>query len=137
MATETYNKSYKEAVELISDDLGYKKGEKFNTLITKQLKLLRENYADEVIIETVKNEGWKIKNKTFDKQIGKILYYFTIIKNNISFYDKKYKENKVFNEKMKLQNKNNFVEEEIFIIASNKKEIKNDRDISSILEEFE
>ena len=68
MAKETYNHSYKELVNLISEDLGYKKEDKFNTFIVKQLQKIRNEYSDEVILETVKNEGWKIKNKIFDTQ---------------------------------------------------------------------
>ena len=126
MAKETYNHSYKELVNLISEDLGYKKEDKFNTFIVKQLQKIRNEYSDEVILETVKNEGWKIKNKIF----------VVIIKNNISFYNRKYNEKKAFNEKMKLQNENNFIDEEIISIVNEKTKINNDRDISSILEDF-
>lgn len=136
MAKETYNHSYKEVVDLISEDLGYQKGDKFNTFIVKKLKTLRENYADEVIADVVKNEGWKIRGKHFDKQYNKISYYFAIIKNNISYYNKKYNEKKSFNEKIKLQNENNFIEEDIFSNSSNKENSGNKRDITSILEDF-
>lgn len=136
MAKETYNHSYKELVNLISEDLGYKKEDKFNTFIVKQLQKIRNEYSDEVILETVKNEGWKIKNKIFDTQNHKISYFFVIIKNNVSFYNRIYNEKKAFNEKMKLQNENNFVDGEIISIVNEKTKINNDRDISSILEDF-
>lgn len=136
MAKETYNHSYREVIDLISEDLGYQKGDKFNTFIVKKLKTLRENYADEVIADVVKNEGWKIRGKHFDKQYNKIAYYFAIIKNNISYYNKKYNEKKSFNEKIKLQNENNFIEEDIFSNSNNRENSGNKRDISSILEDF-
>ena len=44
MAKETYNHSYKELVNLISEDLGYKKEDKFNTFIVKQLQKIRNEY---------------------------------------------------------------------------------------------
>ena len=65
MPKETYNHSYREVVDLISECLDYKKDEGFNTLIVKKLKDLRNQYPDEVIAETIKNEGWKIKGKNF------------------------------------------------------------------------
>ena len=105
-------------------------------IIVKKLKELRNIYPDEVIIETIKNEGWKIKNKKFDTESGKIIYFFTIISNNISFYNKKYNERKIFNEKMKAQNENNFVAEDIIEFSNKKQNINNNRDISSILEEI-
>ena len=36
MAKETYNHSYREVVDLISEDLGYQKGYKFNKFIVKK-----------------------------------------------------------------------------------------------------
>ena len=137
MAKETYNHSYRETVDEIAKCLDYKKENGFNTLITKRLKELRELYADEVIKETVINEGWRIKNKKFDTEAHKISYFFAIIKNNIYFYDRRYKENKTFNEKMKLQNENNFISEDIVTATNNNQRIDNSRDISSILEEIE
>lgn len=136
METKSYNHSYKEVINLITDYFNYKTGDKFNTLIVKKLKELRNIYPDEVIIETIKNEGWKIKNKKFDTESGKIIYFFTIISNNISFYNKKYNERKIFNEKMKAQNENNFVAEDIIEFSNKKQNINNNRDISSILEEI-
>lgn len=136
METKSYNHSYKEVINLITDCFNYKTGDKFNTLIVKKLKELRNIYPDEVIIETIKNEGWKIKNKKFDTENGKIIYFFTIISNNISFYNKKYNERKIFNEKMKAQNENNFVAEDIIEFSNKKQNINNNRDISSILEEI-
>ena len=62
--------------------------------------------------------------------------FFVIIKNNVSFYNRIYNEKKAFNEKMKLQNENNFVDGEIISIVNEKTKINNDRDISSILEDF-
>ena len=120
MAVETYNHSYKEVVDLIVQCLDYRKEDGFNTLIVKKLQLLRNKVADEVIAEVVKNEGWKIKNKKFDTEAGKISYFFAILNNNISYYNRKHEEKKSFNEKMKLQNENNFVDEEIANIANNK-----------------
>lgn len=136
MTKETYNHSYREVVDLISECLDYKKDEGFNTLIVKKLKDLRNQYPDEVIAETIKNEGWKIKGKIFDTQTHKISYFFAIIKNTIFYYNRKYNEKKIFNEKMKLQNENNFVEEDIIHIINNKEVSRNSRDISSILEDF-
>ena len=88
MTKETYNHSYREVVDLISECLDYKKDEGFNTLIVKKLKDLRNQYPDEVIAETIKNEGWKIKGKIFDTQTHKISYFFAIIKNTIFYYNK-------------------------------------------------
>ena len=136
MAKETYNHSYKKNVDLISQCLGYEKEKGFNTFIVKKLKELRIIYADEVIEETIVNEGWKIKNKEFSTEIQKISYFFAIIKNTIPFYNKKHLERKTFNEKIKIQNENNFVEEDIVEITNNKTKKINNRDISSILEEF-
>ena len=136
MTKETYNHSYREVVDLISECLDYKKDEGFNTLIVKKLKDLRNQYPDEVIAETIKNEGWKIKGKNFGTQIHKISYFFAIIKNTIFYYNRKYNEKKTFNEKMKLQNENNFVEEDIIHVINNKEVSRNSRDISSILEDF-
>lgn len=136
METKAYNHSYKEVINLITDCFNYKTGDKFNTLIAKKLKELRNIYPDEVIIETIKNEGWKIKNKKFDTESGKIIYFFTIISNNVSFYNKKYNERKILNEKMKAQNENNFVAEDIIEFLNKKQNINNNRDISSILEEI-
>ena len=136
MAKETYNHSYREIIDLISKNLGYKKEDGFNTFIGKKLKKIRNEYPDEVIFDTIKNEGWKINNKIFETQNHKISYFFVIIENNISFYNRKYNERKTFNEKMKIQNENNFVEEE-FVDINNKKPKKNiTRDISFILEDF-
>lgn len=136
MTKETYNHSYREVVDLISECLDYKKDEGFNTLIVKKLKDLRNQYPDEVIAETIKNEGWKIKGKNFGTQTHKISYFFAIIKNTIFYYNRKYNEKKTFNEKMKLQNENNFVEEDIIHVINNKEVSRNSRDISSILEDF-
>ena len=136
MTKETYNHSYREVVDLISECLDYKKDEGFNTLIVKKLKDLRNQYPDEVIAETIKNEGWKIKGKIFEAQTHKISYFFAIIKNTIFYYNRKYNEKKTFNEKMKLQNENNFVEEDIIHVINNKEVSRNSRDISSILEDF-
>ena len=136
MPKETYNHSYREVVDLISECLDYKKDEGFNTLIVKKLKDLRNQYPDEVIAETIKNEGWKIKGKIFKTQTHKISYFFAIIKNTILYYNRKYNEKKTFNEKMKLQNENNFVEEDIIHVINNKEVSRNSRDISSILEDF-
>lgn len=136
MTKETYNHSYREVVDLISECLDYKKDEGFNTLIVKKLKDLRNQYPDEVIAETIKNEGWKIKGKIFGTQTHKISYFFAIIKNTIFYYNRKYNEKKTFNEKMKLQNENNFVEEDIIHVINNKEVSRNSRDISSILEDF-
>lgn len=136
MTKETYNHSYREVVDLISECLDYKKEDGFNTLIVKKLKDLRNQYPDEVIAETIKNEGWKIKGKIFDTQTHKISYFFAIIKNCIFYYNRKYNEKKIFNEKMKLQNENNFVEEDIIHVINNKEVSRNSRDISSILEDF-
>lgn len=136
MTKETYNHSYREVVDLISECLDYKKDEGFNTLIVKKLKDLRNQYPDEVIAETIKNEGWKIKGKNFETQTHKISYFFAIIKNTIFYYNRKYNEKKTFNEKMKLQNENNFVEEDIIHVINNKEVTRNSRDISSILEDF-
>ena len=136
MAKETYNHSYKKVVDLISECLDYHKEDKFNTFIVKRLQQLRNEYPDEVIEEAVKNEGWRIKRKTFDTEFHKISYFFAIIKNNIAYYNKKYNEKKALNDKMKTQNENNFIEEEVINYANSKQKIKNNRDISSILEEM-
>lgn len=136
MAKETYNHSYREVVDLIAQCLDYKKEDGFNTLIVKRLQRLRNDYPDEVILEVVKNEGWKIKNKKFDTETHKISYFFAIVKNNIFYYNRKYEEKKAFNEKMMLQNENNFVDEDIVTIVNSKEKVNNNRDISSILEDF-
>lgn len=135
MAKETYNHSYKETVDVIAKCLDYRKEDGFNTLITKKLKELREDYADEVIKETVENEGWRIKSKKFNTESNKIAYFFAIIKNNIYLYNRRHNDRKTINEKMKIQNENNFVSEEIVSAINNKKIVENSRDISSILEE--
>ena len=135
MAKETYNHSYQETVDVIAKCLDYRKEDGFNTLITKKLKELREIYADEVIKETVENEGWRIKSKKFNTEFNKISYFFAIIKNNIYLYNRRHNDRKTINEKMKIQNENNFVSEEIVSAINNKKMVENSRDISSILEE--
>lgn len=137
MAKETYNHSYREAVDAIAKCLDYQKGDKFNTLITKKLQELRNFYVDEVIKETVENEGWKIKNKKFNTESSKIAYFFAIIKNTIYLYDRRYKDRKTINDNMKLQNENNFVSEDIISAVNGKQTTENNRDISSILEEDE
>ena len=136
MAKETYNKSYQEIVELICQYLDYKKGKKFNTYLVKKLQPLREEYPDEVISETIREECWGITSKEFKNENQKINYLFAIINNNIFRHSIKYMQKKNMNEKMKLQNENNFVEEEIANIADSKKTAENDRDISLILEDF-
>lgn len=136
MAKETYNHSYREVVDLIAQCLDYKKEDGFNTLIVKRLQRLRNDYPDEVILEAVKSEGWKIKSKKFDTESHKISYFFAIIKNNIFYYNRKYEEKKTFNEKMMLQNENNFVDEDIVTTVNSKEKVNNNRDISSILEDF-
>lgn len=137
MAQETYNHSYKTIVNLISQCLDYEKEKGFNTFIVKKLKNLRDKYPDEVIEETVKNEGWRIKGRNFKNEYQKISYFFAIITNNIYFYNKKYLQKKTFNDNNKLQNENNFITEDITESIKNKTTKNNSRDISSILEDFE
>ena len=137
MAVEKYNNSYKEIINLILDCLDYNTENTFNTLIVKKLKELRNLYADEVIFETIKNEGWKIKNKIVNKESQKIMYFFAIIKNTIYFYNQKYNDKKTYNEKIKKQAENNFIEEDIFSTTSRKTTSNSSRDISFILEDFE
>jgi len=67
--------------------LGYQKGQKFPTTLTKKLKEL-SFYPNEVIYKTIQDQKENIEywilRKDFSSDYGKIAYIFAIITNNIN-----------------------------------------------------
>lgn len=128
--------TYKKIIEIVSCYIGYKKGQKFNTLIPKKVVELSCCYPDEVILGFLINEKDllnKISSKEFDNDYGKISYFFAVVQNRINDYYKLWKSNKVIEE---YNNKNNNIDiKSIDNIGNVDKNNNNKRDISSLVKD--
>lgn len=87
-----------QVIDILAEIIGYEKGQKFPSLLTKTLKELSDFYKWEVVLQTVEQNRASMENailhKNFGSEYAKYAYLMAIIRNSIDDVNRKYKINK-------------------------------------------